>query len=74
MSACNKALSFTENIQGLLNDLTLLYNKTKVHFLKNRLTRIQKKMKHQLNPEDSSDDKSYTSETQTDEESNNPTS
>lgn len=51
-----------------------MYNITKERSLKNRLTRLQKKIKHQLNPEDSSDDKSYTSETQTDEESNNPTS
>ncbi|XP_056635463.1 uncharacterized protein LOC130444390 [Diorhabda sublineata] len=64
----NDALEFTTNIQGLLNDLSLLYAETKERSLKNRLTRLQKKLKRQLNPEDLSDNKSVSSDNQTDDE------
>lgn len=62
-----EALIFTSNTQGLLNDISLLYTETKERSLKNRLTRIRKKIKQQPNPEDS-DNISVSSDYQTDEE------
>uniref|UniRef100_A0A6P7FIZ8 Uncharacterized protein LOC114330693 n=1 Tax=Diabrotica virgifera virgifera TaxID=50390 RepID=A0A6P7FIZ8_DIAVI len=68
-----EALNFTSNIEGLLNDLSLLHSKSTERSFKNRITRLQKKIKRQLNPDDN-DNMSASSDYQTEDETTVPIS